>query len=62
MQEVYYRKLEKCLTDNEDFIAKNKLEMSLLFDFLKIIYSIHLVYNELLNNVLKVIQREISTE
>jgi len=59
-QEEYYKVLGKWLTDNEDFIIKNNLEMNLLFDFLKLIYSIHPSYIKLLNNVLNAIQEEIS--
>ncbi|MHA1948007.1 MAG: hypothetical protein ACW97W_18070, partial [Candidatus Hodarchaeales archaeon] len=57
--ERFYRVLGKWLIDHEELIAENKLDTSLLFEFLKKIYLIHPEYNQMLNETFEIVLREI---
>ncbi|MHA2278656.1 MAG: hypothetical protein ACXAC2_22995 [Candidatus Kariarchaeaceae archaeon] len=57
--ERIYRVLGKWLIDHEEVIAEKKLDTSLLFEFLKKIYSIHPEFNEMLDETFKILLHEI---
>ena len=56
----YYRVLGTWLVDHEDVIAKEKLDIGALYDFLKMINEINPKYNELFNEVFTLLQNQIS--
>jgi hypothetical protein len=55
----YYRVLGTWLVDHEDLIAKEKLDMGVLYDFLKMINEINPKYNELFSEVFSLLQNQI---
>ncbi len=56
----YYKVLGTWLVDHEDLIAKEKLDMGVLYDFLKMINEINPKYNVLFNEVFTLLQNQIS--
>ncbi|MFX0207944.1 MAG: hypothetical protein ACFFDT_18305 [Candidatus Hodarchaeota archaeon] len=56
----YYRVLGTWLVEHEDVIAKEKLDMGALYDFLKMINEINPKYKELFNEVFSLLQNQIS--
>jgi len=56
----YYKVLGNWLVDHEDLIVKEKLDMGILYDFLKMINEINPKHNELFNEVFTLLQNQIS--
>jgi hypothetical protein len=59
-KQQYYKVLGNWLVDHEDLIAKEKLDMGALYDFLKMINEINPKYNDLFNEVFSLLKNEIS--
>ncbi|MHA1978835.1 MAG: hypothetical protein ACW98F_18965 [Candidatus Hodarchaeales archaeon] len=57
--EHFYRVLGKWITNHEEIIGEKKLDISLLFEFLKKIYSVHPEYNKMLDETFQILLREI---
>ncbi|MFX1285591.1 MAG: hypothetical protein ACFFB5_18270 [Promethearchaeota archaeon] len=59
-KQQYYKVLGNWLVDHEDIIAKEKLDMGVLYDFLKMINEINPKYKEHFNEVFILLKKEIS--
>ncbi|UCG01716.1 MAG: hypothetical protein JSW11_19155 [Candidatus Heimdallarchaeota archaeon] len=59
-KQQYYKVLGNWLVDHEDIIAKEKLDIGTLYDFLKMINEINPKYNDLFNEVFSLLKNEIS--
>ncbi|MFX0210517.1 MAG: hypothetical protein ACFFDT_31345 [Candidatus Hodarchaeota archaeon] len=54
-----YKVLGNWLVDHEDFVAEEKLDIGVLYDFLKMINEINPKYNNLFNEVFSLLKKEI---
>ncbi|MFX0126255.1 MAG: hypothetical protein ACFFAE_21725 [Candidatus Hodarchaeota archaeon] len=58
-KQQYYKVLGNWLVDHEDKIAKEKLDIGILYDFLKMINEINPKYNDLFSEVFFLLKNEI---